>query len=272
MATHVPPLPFAELQIILGPLVFSSSDWHWNAQIPNCFNLWVALEGQAKLNTLGKEYSIQPGTAFVFSPHQKLSAKAISQQSFRNFACRFIPPEGSQNSLLEKTPALMGVQPSDLAQTKELCRAAVQSTNYKDALSAQQSAGLCFQILAQVWRNAHTNARCDPDEALLRLMDRIREQPSLRLSLDEMAEETRLSVAQFNRRFLALSGESPINFAIRHRILHAKHYLHGSTQQINEIAHLLGYTDIYFFSRQFKQSTGMSPSVYRKSVSDDDRA
>ncbi|HKK17844.1 MAG TPA: AraC family transcriptional regulator, partial [Opitutales bacterium] len=149
---------------------------------------------------------------------------------------------------------------------KELCRAAIQCTNYNDALSAQQSAGLCFQILAQVWRDAHTPARCDPDVSILRLMDRLREQPSQRLSLEEMAEETHLSVAQFNRRFFALSGETPVNFAIRQRINHAKHYLHGSSLQISEIANALGYSDIYFFSRQFKKDTGMSPSAYRSEL------
>lgn len=263
---NVPPLPFGSIQIILEPIIFSSNNWRWNRQNPNCFNLWVALEGQAELKTLGNTYSIQPGTAFVFAPLQEKKAKAVANQPFRNFACRFAPPKGTGKALRDKINTLMGVPTSDLLQTKELCRAAVQSTNYKDALSAQQTMGLCYQILAKIWRDAHTPARCDPDTAILRMMDRLREQPSQRLSLEEMAAETRLSVAQFNRRFHILSGESPGNFAIRQRINQAKHYLQGSALQISEIANTLGYADIYFFSRQFKKVSGMSPSDYRRST------
>lgn len=271
MSKNVPPLPFPVMQIILGPLVFSSNNWRWYTTVPNCFNLWIALEGQAEMKTMGKTYPIQPGTAFVFSPHQEVSAKTISKQPFRNFACRFAPPGATGDALKHKASKLMGIPASDLAHTKKLCHAAVQSTHYKDALALQQFTGLCFQILAQVWRDAHTPVRRDPDAAIIRLMDRIREQPSHRLSAEKMAEEARLSVAQFNRRFLALSGESPVDFTIRQRILHAKHYLHGSSQHISEIANALGYTDIYFFSRQFKQRTGISPSAYRRSLGLDNK-
>ncbi|MBL7077378.1 MAG: helix-turn-helix transcriptional regulator [Kiritimatiellae bacterium] len=263
--TRIPPLPCSDVTLHLGPMFFSADNWRWNNEMPDCFDLWVALEGRGELETRGEVYPLQPGTAFVFSPHQRVSARATVEHTFRNFACRFMPAGGGEETLLQEADALMGVTVLDLLQTKELCRAAVQSTHYSDPLAAQQTAGLCFQILAQVWRAAHTPARRDTDTALLRLMDRLREQPAQRPSLEDMAAETRLSVAQFSRRFLAISGESPMRFAIRQRILRAQQLLSGSSLQISEIAETLGYTDIYFFSRQFKQATGMSPSAYRLS-------
>lgn len=261
----VPALPFPSIEDIDGPLVFVSNNWRWTTKIPDYYNLWVALEGQGVLNTLGKDYHIQPGTAFVFLPHQEVSAEKSTDQPFRNFACRFFPPQGTAEAMRDCASKLMGIQARDLALTKALCRAAVQSTSYKDELSKQQTNGLCFQLLARIWRDAHMPHQSDPDMAIIRLMERLREQPAERLSLEAMAEATKLSLPQFNRRFLALSGESPMNFSIRQRIVHAKHYLHGSSLQISEIADALGYSDIYFFSRQFKKDTGMSPSAYRRS-------
>ena len=263
--TKIPPLPCSGVTIHLAPMFFAAEHWSWNNVVPDCFDLWVALEGEGEMKTRGNVYPIRPGTAFVLLPHQKVSAKSTVEQPFKNFACRFVPVPGGDDTLQEKADLLMGVSVPNLLQTKVLCRAAVQSTHYNDPLARQQSAGLCFQILAQVWRAAHTPARRDTDTALLRLMDRLREQPAQRPSLEDMAAETRLSVAQFSRRFLAISGESPMRFAIRQRILRAQQLLSGSSLQISEIAETLGYTDIYFFSRQFKQATGMSPSAYRLS-------
>jgi AraC family transcriptional regulator of arabinose operon len=264
-AEGIPPLPFDALKIVLGPLDLRSENWHWKRPIPDCYNLWVALEGQAEMRTLGRTYHVHPGCCFVFSPHQKLSAKSVAPEQFRNFACRFVPVDGNAELLSKKVQRLMGVESSDFFGLRDLCLAAVQASRHADPLAAQQTAGLCYQILAQVWRDAHTPAPKAPDFLIFQLMERLRNHPLERLNLKEMAAEVRMSVSTFSRRFLAISGESPMDFAIRHRILQAKNYLQGSCLQVKEISETLGYSDIYFFSRQFKQSTGMSPIEYRKS-------
>lgn len=262
---QIPPLPFASIQVVLGPLNLCSDHWRWNRPIPDCYNLWIALEGQAEMITFGKTYPIHPGTSFVFSPHQKISAKSVGSQPFRNFACRFLPINGNGDALQEKVGKLMGVKTSNFFGIRDLCHAALQTSRYEDGLAAQQTAGLCYQILAQVWRDAHIPPPKDPDALILQMMERLRNHPLQRLSLNEMAAETRMSVSTFSRRFLAITGESPMDFAIRHRIFYAQNYLHGSCLQIQEISEALGYSDIYFFSRQFKKATGMSPSEYRNS-------
>lgn len=258
------PLPFRELKVVLGPLDLSAENWRWNRPIPDCYNLWIALEGRAELKTLGKTYPIRPGTGFVFSPHQEISAKSLADKPFRNFACRFLPMDGNGDTLQENVDRLMGVKASNFFGIRDLCQTAIQTSRYEDALAVQQTSGLCYQILAQVWRDAHMPQPNDPDAMIIQLMERLKNHPLERLNLKEMAIESKMSVSTLSRRFLAISGESPMDFAIRHRIRYAQEFLHGSCLQIQEISEALGYSDIYFFSRQFKQITGVSPSEYRK--------
>jgi AraC family transcriptional regulator, arabinose operon regulatory protein len=41
--------------------------------------------------------------------------------------------------------------------------------------------------------------------------------------------------------------------------------LTDTTQTIKQIAMQLGYSDVYFFTRQFREQTGLPPALYRKS-------
>ena len=43
----------------------------------------------------------------------------------------------------------------------------------------------------------------------------------------------------------------------------ARNRLRNSSATLETIAHELGYRDVYFFSRQFKQKTGITPNNYR---------
>ena len=46
----------------------------------------------------------------------------------------------------------------------------------------------------------------------------------------------------------------------------AKKYLREDNYNISQIAELLGYSSVHYFSLQFKKETGMSPSEYSTSI------
>jgi AraC-like DNA-binding protein len=82
--------------------------------------------------------------------------------------------------------------------------------------------------------------------------------PALASSLG-MAEST------FRRRFRDATGTAPHVYLLQCRIAAARRFLAETDRPIKELAARLGYIDVYFFSRQFKQLTGVPPAVYRKS-------
>ncbi len=80
----------------------------------------------------------------------------------------------------------------------------------------------------------------------------------------ELAALCGMSESHFTRLFRSAFGTSPIDWLRRERINQAKRRLVETTDAIKEIAAQTGYGDHYFFSKDFKQFTGVPPREYRQ--------
>lgn len=80
----------------------------------------------------------------------------------------------------------------------------------------------------------------------------------------ELAELSGMSESHFSRQFKAAVGTSPIDWLRRERINQAKRRLAESDDAVKEIARQAGYTDQFFFSKDFKRMTGLTPSQFRE--------
>lgn len=83
------------------------------------------------------------------------------------------------------------------------------------------------------------------------------------LTLDDLVEHTGFSPSHLSRLFHDHIGISPMQYVTRQRMTRAATLLEVSTLNIAEIAHSVGYSDPYHFSRRFKQATGYAPTHYR---------
>ena len=66
----------------------------------------------------------------------------------------------------------------------------------------------------------------------------------------------------FNENF----GMGAIEYFINLKVETAKQYLRENNYNITQISEILGYSNIHYFSRQFKKVTGMSPTQYSASI------
>lgn len=73
-----------------------------------------------------------------------------------------------------------------------------------------------------------------------------------------------LSPAQMYRLFKEETGTTPVEYRNRLRVQRACLLLRGRECTIGEIASLLGFESVYYFSRVFKKITGMPPSLWRE--------
>lgn len=80
-----------------------------------------------------------------------------------------------------------------------------------------------------------------------------------------LAAERCMSVSTLRRQFKAFVGVPIHTYLLRRRIHAACEMLIHTDVPLKKVAERLGYRDIYFFSHQFRQVTGVAPSHFRQS-------
>jgi AraC-like DNA-binding protein len=83
------------------------------------------------------------------------------------------------------------------------------------------------------------------------------------LRISDLAGTAGMSPSHFNRVFRSAVGSSPIDWLRHYRINQAKRRLLESTDSVKEVARQVGYSDQFYFSKDFKRFTSLSPSLYR---------
>ncbi|WP_052324411.1 helix-turn-helix domain-containing protein [Haliscomenobacter hydrossis] len=72
-----------------------------------------------------------------------------------------------------------------------------------------------------------------------------------------------LSPYQLNEITKSSVGKTASELINEHIVLEAKKYLLATSNQVKDIADLLGYEDFSYFIRFFKKHTGHSPEAFR---------
>jgi len=79
-----------------------------------------------------------------------------------------------------------------------------------------------------------------------------------------LAAQVGMPESSFTRQFRKATGTSPIAWLRQERIKQAKRRLLDSDDPIKEVARQVGYSDQYFFSKDFKKMTKLTPSQFRE--------
>jgi AraC-like DNA-binding protein len=98
---------------------------------------------------------------------------------------------------------------------------------------------------------------------ITKVMRHVRESPGRIFAVSELSKLAAYSKSHFTRIFTRVAGIGPKEFCIRVRMERAQQFLLESSMSIDQIALALGYADMFFFSRQFKQQFGMPPRRWR---------
>lgn len=227
--------------------------WSWTSRPLGDHLLWCVLDGRGELELDGRRQELRPGVCAVFRPGDEPRATHDPHRRLLVFGMHFetagtAAPDPRWGEVPDRE--FLGV----LARTSDA------SYRRGDPLGRHQ-AELCLeQLVALVWDAVHRPGRTATDSAVDEIARQLRQDPGREWTVSEMAGRAALSRAQFTRRFVKQFGMSPAQYLIQARIDRAHQLLTESGMTVTATAAALGYTDVPYFSRQYKQRTGRSPS------------
>jgi YesN/AraC family two-component response regulator len=102
-----------------------------------------------------------------------------------------------------------------------------------------------------------------PLSTIERVLDYINKTPLDQITLKEAAESVHINPSYLSQLFKQQLNKKFVDYITELRIEEGKRLLHHTTLRMSEIAERVGYSDLAYFSNNFKRIVGSSPSEYR---------
>lgn len=87
-----------------------------------------------------------------------------------------------------------------------------------------------------------------------------------KLTLRQVAQEAGYATTYFTILFKKVTNYPPLSYFSHLKILKACEYLDYTSLKIKDISYRLGYSDPYYFTRDFRKKMGLSPRQYRNRI------
>lgn len=84
---------------------------------------------------------------------------------------------------------------------------------------------------------------------------------------DRLSASVKMSQGHLRKLFIELTGDPPMRWLKRLRLLTASEALRRSSVPVKQVASAVGYRDVSHFVRAFRQEFGQSPAIYRHTFS-----
>lgn len=251
--------------------------WHlgrgW-AQGLHDFDLWFVWTGRGVMWLEDAEIALQPGTCVWMRPGRRYEAdQDLAAPLGVNYLHFDLIERGRDLPLSDFSPPFEVLQVRQVAFVDAVMRRIVELGSEPTAAASGASGVLMAGLLLEL-AGEHAAAAAHPEpgterhhrDVAQRLAARIRESPAQAPSVAELARSAGYSVDHFSRIFLKTTGLRPQEFVIQARIERAQQLLAESDLTIGMVAELLGFQDIFYFSRQFRRKTGRTPTEFRRGL------
>ncbi|AOZ91970.1 helix-turn-helix domain-containing protein [Paenibacillus crassostreae] len=261
---HASPSSF-EIKPALAKIVCEPS-WRWHKRekpLPN-YDLFYVWSGEGTLIRNGITYEIGRGSCFLFRPGDHTSAVHNPQKPLVISYIHFDVLESVTEIPL---PYRVVRETVDLeymlARYVRLFLVNTYAAKEEGQLILKQLMIHLLRIDQEQDQPVQKVVSNQLAEAVHEIANYIQQHPGVQHRVVDLATRAGLSSRYFSIKFKDIIGIPVQSYIIKTRIERAQHLLLYAGMNVTEVADTLGYRDIFFFSRQFKQYTGHNPSEIR---------
>lgn len=229
--------------------------------------LILCLRGKGWVRVAGRQHEITTGQLVWVNCHHAHAYGAVTSEPWELYWLR---AEGrsldrlAQMLQVRNQPVLDGI---DCTKTKpffERLFTAMQSTKPGDAAVCDAAVSEIIAIAFEARPSLLDAAAPELPPAVVKALEQMRLYYHKATRVAELASMAGMSESHFSRMFKAAMGTSPIDWLRRERINQAKRRLIESDDAIKEVAQQVGYSDQFFFSKDFKKMTSLTPTQFRQ--------
>ena len=267
-------------------MVARPRDWSWNTRrypSPD-YDLWIVLDGEGTVfaaksaeasagdSRQEQAFPVMAGSCFLLRPGGRYRGLQNPDRPLTVFYLHFalLDPDGAMRNLEEEFPLFRSLSEMDFIGR--------MLQRIVDACSAGQpdTAACWLHAVLEEIRQQDRQPSGSPVHEQLRaqiqdLCRRIQQQPGADYRLKTVSAACGYSADYFGGQFRAAAGIPLSEYVIAARLNRARFLLRETDQKLSRIAESLGYQDVSFFCRQFKNRTGYSPGQFRRQSRPDSR-
>lgn len=214
-----------------------------------------------KININGKAELYPPGTIILFSPASKQNFKC-ADHSFQNSFVVFSATDEEQKTMTFDRPVSVHNSDFFINLLTLIHQEFYASTEHGPALDL-----LLLSLLEKAKEYLSTVSTPESSEKEITLHNLRTEMlgcAQFDWAINKLAKMCHMSPSRFHVVYKEKYGVSPIHDIRQQRISIAQSLLRTTDKSIQEVSEACGYKSIAYFSRHFKQTTGLSPTDFRK--------
>ena len=244
-------------------------DWHSVPHTHNHMELFYIVGGKGQFLIQDQLYPVNANNLVIINPNVTHTEVSLNAQPLEYIVLGVEGIElkpgdtaGGQFSILDQFESveISGCLRNILREME------LKNTGYEDVCQAYMEI-----LIIRLMRNTALAIPAEPQTvsanrqcaAIRRYIDLHFKEP---LTLELLAEEGHMNKYYLSHAFKREYGISPINYMISRRIEESKYLLAETDLSLSQIAQLLGFSSLSYFSQVFRKTQSLSPMEYRQNL------
>lgn len=236
-------------------------EWRWDTDGFEDYDLWAVFRGTGFIEIDGVRYEVKEGTCFLLPPNAKICGRHNPKTPLLTANVHFHVLQNEQPIFPLSCQRRFLINVNFFKELLNRTLSAFYRNQHREAAHWLTVVLNEFFSSPQIQENnTVSNLHTECVQSICR---QINENIAEATSLSAFASHYGYSTTYLGKIFHKLTGVSFSQYLLNARINQAKLLLRNSDLPISVIAEQLGYYDTSHFIKQFKQTVGCSPNVYR---------